>query len=64
MKNLITYTIGEYAESADGKTFTAIKNMKCENDSQAEHEARRICEDTDATGYYIRRAGDEWFARA
>ena len=60
----IKYTIGEYAESANGKIFIAIKTVKCDSDSQAEHEARRVCEDTGEAGYTIQRGNVEWYSRA
>ena len=58
------YTIGHYEDSEDGKIFRVTKIVKCDSDAQAEHEVRRLCEDTEAAGYYIRRASNEWFARA
>jgi len=61
---MISYIFGRYSDEYGERTFEQVARYDCDSDAQAEHTARRICEDTGDLGLTIRRGDVEWFTRA
>jgi len=68
----ISYQIGYYQETCDGRAFEVVASRLLDSDAQAELEVRHIIDggqlptDDDGEplrGLYIRRNGVEWFSR-
>jgi hypothetical protein len=73
MTKLISYSIGTYEQTDEGKEWVSVRVGQFDSDAQAELTVREIGPDgrnvpTDddgehLAGLYIRRPGAEWFCR-
>ena len=61
---MITYKMGSYTETCDGRVFEVRDARKYDSDAQAELNAKRLAAHNGLDGITIRRAGAEWYVTA
>lgn len=67
-RHLMTYKLGVYEETADGRKFNVLKVMKAATDAEAESEVDGLyyvvgydLDGNKRTGVHIRRGNAAWF---